>query len=226
MSSGINAVGLPAAHGGLGAAVSLRAAVYIDGFNLYHAIDDLKEPHLKWLNLHALSEKLIRRDETLVRVVWCTAVNTHNLQKMLRWREFRKAQLTVGVVCAEGHFTEEPRRCHQGHDYMHPTEKEGDVNLAINLISDAHLNVFDVAYIISADSDQVATARMFRDRFPEKQIISVSPPGRRHSKEIISLVHDTRAIDRDTVAASLFEGPTIIKNGELKAKRPSQYAPQ
>lgn len=47
MSSGINAVGLPAAHGGLGAAVSLRAAVYIDGFNLYHAIDDLKEPHLK-----------------------------------------------------------------------------------------------------------------------------------------------------------------------------------
>ncbi|MFO1241201.1 MAG: hypothetical protein U1E64_12690 [Sphingomonadaceae bacterium] len=26
-----------------------RVIVYIDGFNLYHAIDDLGQPHLKWL---------------------------------------------------------------------------------------------------------------------------------------------------------------------------------
>ena len=225
MCSAINAVGLPAAHGGLSAAVSLRAAVYIDGFNLYHAIDDLNEPHLKWVNYDALSRRIIRRGEQLARVVWCTAVNTKNHEKMLRWREFRKAQLSVGVVCAQGHFTEEPRRCHQGHDYLHPTEKEGDVNLAINLISDAHLDRFDVAYLITADSDQVATARMFRERFAGKQIISVAPPGRAHSKEIIHWVDDTRVIDRETVAKCLFSGPTIISGGELKAKRPAPYSP-
>ena len=27
----------------------MRVACYIDGFNLYHAIDDLDKPHLKWL---------------------------------------------------------------------------------------------------------------------------------------------------------------------------------
>src|SRR5690606_35598075 len=115
MSSGINAVGLPAAHGGIGAAVFLLAAVYIDGVNHYDAIDDLKENHLKWVNFDALARRIIRRDETLVRVVWCTAVNKNNVQKMLRWREFRKAQISVGVVCVEGHFTEEPRRCHRNH---------------------------------------------------------------------------------------------------------------
>jgi hypothetical protein len=31
---------------------------YIDGFNLYHAIDDLEKPHLKWLDLNALSKRL------------------------------------------------------------------------------------------------------------------------------------------------------------------------
>jgi len=33
---------------------------YIDGFNLYHAIDELAQPHLKWLNLWALSSHLLR----------------------------------------------------------------------------------------------------------------------------------------------------------------------
>lgn len=28
--------------------------VYIDGFNLYHAIDRLNEPSLKWLDLRAV----------------------------------------------------------------------------------------------------------------------------------------------------------------------------
>jgi uncharacterized LabA/DUF88 family protein len=225
MSKDINAVGLPAARGGLSAAVPLRAAVYIDGFNLYHAIDDLNAAHLKWTNYDALSRRIIRRGEELVRVVWCTAVNRKNVQKMLRWREFKKAQLSVGVICAEGHFTEEPRRCPEGHDYFHPTEKEGDVNLAIHLMSDAHLNVFDIAYLVTADSDQVATARMFRDRFEKKQIISVSPPGRSHSKEIIKYVHDIRSIGRETIEECLFREAVIIKNGERLAKRPDAYAP-
>ena len=144
---------------------------------------------------------------------------------MLRWREFRKAQLSVGVICAEGHFIEEPRQCHHGHNYMHPTEKAGDVNLAIHIISDAHLDKFDVAYLVTADSDQVATAKMFRERFPGKQIVSVAPPGRSHSKEIIQHVHDFRVIDRATIEACQFQGATIIKDGVRVAKRPSEYAP-
>ena len=36
-----------------------RVAVYVDGFNLYHALDDLAENHLKWLDLWSLSETLI-----------------------------------------------------------------------------------------------------------------------------------------------------------------------
>jgi hypothetical protein len=33
-----------------------RVIVYIDGFNLYHAIDDLRKPWLKWLDLQAMAE--------------------------------------------------------------------------------------------------------------------------------------------------------------------------
>ena len=226
MNTTIPAAGSPVAPGGPRAAGTvLRAAVYIDGFNLYHAIDDLGAPHLKWLNLGALSERIIRKGEALERVVWCSAVNTKNTQRMLRWRAYRKAQETVGVIVMQGHFTEEPRRCDRGHNYFHPTEKEGDVNLAISLISDAHLGLCDVAYMVTADSDQVATARLFRIRFPDKQIVSVAPPGRRHSKEIIASCHDTRSIRRDVIENCLFPGPTIIRNGQLVAARPAEYEP-
>ncbi len=37
-----------------------RTLTYIDGFNLYHATDDLKEPALKWVDLWKLSETLMR----------------------------------------------------------------------------------------------------------------------------------------------------------------------
>jgi len=226
MSCGIDAVGLPAAPGGPRAAGSvLRAAVYIDGFNLYHAIADLGAPHLKWLDLKALSTRLIRRGEALSRVVWCTAVNTRNQHKMLRWREYRKALEWTGVVPMIGHFTEEPRRCDRGHDYFHSTEKEGDVNLALGVISDGHLDVYDVAYLVSADSDQVATVKMFRERLPNKQIVSVAPPGRSHSKAIIERAHAVKAIRREAIETCLFAGPTIIDGGRLIATRPAQYAP-
>jgi len=226
MNTTIPAAGSPAAPGGPRAAGTvLKAAVYIDGFNLYHAIADLGAPHLKWVNLRALSERIIRRGENLTRVAWCSAVNTKNAQKMLRWRAYRKAQESVGVIVMQGHFTEEPRRCDQGHNYFHPTEKEGDVNFAISLISDAHLGLYDVAYMVTADSDQVATAKLFRTRFPNKAIVSVAPPGRRHSKEIIASCHDTRSIRREVIENCLFPGPTIIRDGRLVAARPAQYEP-
>ena len=206
MSRGIPAVGLPAAPGGQSAAGSvLRAAVYIDGFNLYHSIADLGAPHLKWLNLWRLSERIVRRGESVSRVVWCTAVNKQHVQKMLRWREYRKAVESVGVICMEGHFTEEPRYCPDGHSYFHPTEKEGDVNVAICLISDGHLDLYDVAYLVTGDSDQLATVKMVRQRLPEKQIVSVAPPGRPHSKAVIALSHDARSIRRETLENCLFE---------------------
>jgi len=226
MSLNISAVGLPAAPGGLRAAGRiLRAAVYVDGFNLYHAIDDLGLPHLKWVDLFALSRRLIRSGEELKRVVWCTAVNRKNHLKMLRWREYKKALIASGVVCMEGHFAEEPRKCPDGHSYFQPTEKEGDVHLAICLISDGHLDEYDTAYLVTADSDQVATVKVFRERLPHKEIISVAPPGRSHSKAIIEHSHATRSIKKETIEASLLGGPAIIRDGTLIARRPDQYAP-
>ncbi len=48
-----------------------RVRCYIDGFNLYHAIQDLGKPHLKWVDLMALGEVfLMRRSQRLDAVFY------------------------------------------------------------------------------------------------------------------------------------------------------------
>ncbi|MEI9904239.1 MAG: hypothetical protein WDN06_09830 [Asticcacaulis sp.] len=44
-----------------------RAAFYFDGFNLYHAVDAIKRPYLKWLNLKALGRAIAPSSEAVKR---------------------------------------------------------------------------------------------------------------------------------------------------------------
>ena len=58
--------------------VKKRVSVYVDGFNLYHAIKELciegcKQEHLKWVNLWDLSEKLVGEDEEVTVVKYFSA---------------------------------------------------------------------------------------------------------------------------------------------------------
>src|SRR5829696_5166464 len=55
----------------------------------------------------------------------------------------------------------------------------------LHVFDDAHRDVFDHAYLVTADSDQAATARMFSERFQAKKLTAVCPPGRAHSQHIL-----------------------------------------
>src|ERR1700750_2101613 len=68
-----------------------RAAFYIDGFNLYHAVDAYKRPYLKWLNLKALGRAIAPSSEVVKRVVWCSAVRPQNRGKVKRHENYIKA---------------------------------------------------------------------------------------------------------------------------------------
>jgi hypothetical protein len=77
----------------------MKVACYVDGFNLYHAINDLNKPHLKWLNLWALAESLCRPGETLVKVAYFSAYATWLPAQYARHRKFVTALTHVGVEC-------------------------------------------------------------------------------------------------------------------------------
>jgi len=98
------------------------------------------------------------------------------------------------------------------------------VNVAIHLIGDAFQDKYDNFYLLTADSDQAATAAYFKRMFPGKRLILVAPPGRAHSKHTLSFVAGNKSIWKQTIEACLF--PEIVtKDGKHIVTRPVAYAP-
>jgi hypothetical protein len=103
----------------------------------------------------------------------------------------------------------------------------GDVNIALLLYDDAHQDVFDVAYLLTADSDQGATARMLKKRFPKKRLVSVVPPGMEASKSIMTYADQRYKLNEEVIEQCLLPGVEHepARKGAIAFQRPPEYAP-
>jgi hypothetical protein len=167
-----------------------RVAFYYDAFNLYYGIVALKQPHLKWINLWDLSQSLISKiDQKLVKVVFCTAYNRNDEGKLRRHQTYVKVLEHLGVTCIPGHYIHVPRTCDNcSHAWVVASEKQTDVNLALHLFHDASQDIYDHAYLVTADSDQAASAKMLKTAYSTKRLTSVVPPTKEPSKNILTYV--------------------------------------
>lgn len=204
---------------------------YIDGFNLYHALDDLKDAngdkqhYLKWLNLWALAEKLIDHNTEVVgRVVWCSAEDTINHDKLKRHQAYQAALKSVGVEPILGHFIDAPARCPKCGPFTKPTEKAGDVNVAIQAVSDAISGGVESVYLLTADTDQAGTSKFLREVCPEIPLVIVAPPRQKHSQHLLQYATGSRTVQESTLLACIFP-ITVTKGGKHVVDRPQRYAP-
>lgn len=199
--------------------------MYVDGFNLYYAILELDQPYLKWLNLRRLGESIIpSRSEQLDKILFCSAY-TGKFDKKVRHENYISALKTTGVSVVLGHYTKEPVDCAScGHVWQKNTEKQTDVNVALSLFDDAYQDVFDHAYLVTADSDQAATARLFKARFPQKRLTAVCPPNRHHSQHILSYADAKISLTSDHLDKAVFPG-LVTAEGQSAVIRPPEYAP-
>jgi hypothetical protein len=157
----------------------MRVISYIDGFNLYHAIHDLRRPPLKWVDLWGLTVSLARTGEAVTEVNYFSAYATWLPAAHQRHIEYVKALEHVGVACHMGHFKNKSRTCKScGAQWIQHEEKETDVHMAARIVVDACEDRYDRAIIITADSDIAPALSIVRDRFPKKQLFVVAPPGR------------------------------------------------
>jgi uncharacterized LabA/DUF88 family protein len=201
--------------------MSKRTIVYIDGFNLYHAIDDLREPHLKWVDLWALSEKLLRGDQNLVAVKYFTAYATWRPASYRRHERYVAALEEHGVTPVIGRFKRKTVKCHAKcrQTYITHEEKETDVNIGVHLIADALRDRFDRALVMSADTDLNSAVALARLEAPAKRIDLVAPPNRmgRNSAALFE-------VTKGRVRSSLLPAQITRADGKV-ITRPIEYAP-
>lgn len=209
----------------------IRVACYVDGFNVYHAIDDMSRAtrgelnYLKWLDLRRLmnlfTDPAVHKIEC---VKYFSAYATWMREQHTRHQVYVAALSATGVDVILGKFKEKDIYCKVckstfvGHE-----EKESDVNIACHLIGDAYKDIFDHAFIVSRDSDLSGPIRYLRDHFPKKRVKVIAPPQRGHSKELWALANTRAAIQITHMERCLL--PMEIKGGEgqVVCSMPVQY---
>ncbi|SEK08296.1 6-hydroxy-3-succinoylpyridine 3-monooxygenase HspA [Marinovum algicola] len=206
---------------------------YVDGFNVYHAIDDANRAvrgarsHLKWLNLFSLLQEFTDPAvHSIDAVKFFTAYPTWNKEKTERHKNYTRALECAGVTIIEGQF--KPKTCFCKNcrtNYKAREEKESDVNIAMHLINDAHLDRFDQAFLVTNDSDLLGPVRLLRNTFDDKQIKVIAPPFRRHSKELWAAADKRGQILEEHMERNLLPETANDGSGRVLFRRPDDYRP-
>jgi len=153
---------------------------YIDGFNLYFGLKQKYGRKYLWLDLEKLSNTLLKPYEKLVKVKYFTSRITGNPEKMQRQGIYLDALETLpNVEIFYGKYFINNHKCPNcGNIEQIPTEKMTDVNISTHLLIDAYKNLFDIAILISADTDLTCPVEQILNLFPTKKIILALPPER------------------------------------------------
>lgn len=205
-----------------------RVISLIDGFNLYHAIADLKRPELKWVDLWALSKSFLKTySEELTNVFYFSAYADHISESVLRCQTAYVQALELRAVKPiMGYFKKKYRKCTAcDYKWFSYHEKETDVNIALFLLDLAFKNAFDRALVITNDSDLAPAIRMVRDRFPEKRITTVAPPHSVYNNELIKASSDKTKIRIEHLERCLLPLVVSDRSGLISVSRPHEYMP-
>jgi len=200
-----------------------RVIAYIDGFNLYFGLKDSGWRRYYWLNLQSLVRNLLKPEQKVKAVKYFTARVSQPPDKQKRQTTYIEALGTIAsVTIFFGKYQLNPRHCfHCGHEDAVPNEKMTDVNMAVEMLSDAFQDRFDTALLISADSDLVPPLQRIRKLFPKKRIVIVFPP-HRSSKELKKVAHAYFTIGREVLAKSLLPSE-VRKSDGFVLKRPESW---
>lgn len=191
-----------------------RVIAYIDGYNLYHGLRAKGWKRFYWLNVTKLAEHLLKPGQILTATKYFTTVIKRPDDKRRRQTLFLEALQTVpSLQIFYGQFLEDFVTCrHCGHTYITHHEKMTDVNISVELMTDAFQNNFDLALLISADSDLVGPLQAVRQSFPHKRVIVAFPP-KRSSFALKQIANASLHIGHNELSKSLFPSPVIKDSG-------------
>lgn len=198
----------------------MNVYVYVDGFNLFHRA--LRGTPYKWLDLCALSARLLDRADTVEVVRYFTARVSARAGKPDSPRNqqvYLSALSTLPQVRFHyGRFlpktkkrplVSDPRTFVEVHDVE---EKGSDVNLASHLLNDAWLARSDAVLVMSQDTDLIEPIRMVSKGL-KVPVGLVWLDGRAPDRKMATAATFVRHVTKSDLAASQFSNPLKRKDG-------------
>lgn len=197
-----------------------RVIAYVDGYNLYYGIREESWQRYLWLDLPALAKSLLRESQDLLLTKYFTTRISSPEPKRKRQSDYLEALQTHcgdSLKMFFGHYQSDPWKCERCNQIVQvPHEKKTDVNIAVEMMTDAFRDEFDTALLISADSDLVPAVLAIRRLFSDKRIVVAFPPARQ-SMELANAADVHISIGRAKLSRSQL--PEVIKKADRRELR-------
>jgi hypothetical protein len=203
----------------------MKVKVYIDGFNLYYGA--VKNSPYKWLNLEKMCRLLLPQD-SIQSIKYFTALvdpRPNDPEKRKRQETYLRALRTIpNLSIYEGFFlTHEINMPKVGGGFarvIKTEEKGSDVNLASHLLIDGFMNNYELAVVVSNDSDLLMPIRFVTEELGKP--VGLLNPHRSHpSAALIPHVLFIKHIRFGVLAKSQFD--IILTDSQGKFSKPANW---
>lgn len=183
---------------------SIKIAVYIDGFNMFHHMKKVFWKKYYWLDYWKLAKQFWWHNEKIIKVAYFTAYFRRDKAWEKRHKLYVRALNNVGVETILGKYQEvskvfynrgynivsfllkpflrwlpqsiQKKLLPQRLEYKNFEEKRTDVNIAVNILQDGLLDKYDKCFIMSWDSDISPAIESVKKLKQDKQFILLLPP--------------------------------------------------
>jgi hypothetical protein len=203
--------------------LEMKTIVYVDGFNLYYGA--LRGTRYKWLDLQKLSQLLLPKHQ-IVGIKYFTAkvsARPNDPGQPTRQQTYLRALRTVSnLEIIFGHFLAHEiymplaGNPNQAVKVIKTEEKGSDVNLAAHLVNDGHRGRYEVAVLITNDSDLLEPLKMAR--YELNLPVGILNPQKRPSRVLLQHASFIKEIRSGVLRASQF--PSVLRDASGTFHKP------
>lgn len=206
----------------------MRTVIYVDGFNLYYRT--LKNTPYKWLNLNVLFKNILNESNEIELIRYFTArvSGKKDPNQPRRQQIYLEALTTIPYLSIHyGNFlVKQNRRPISGSNPQRFVwvdnfeEKGSDVNLASYLIHDGWKDLYDVAVVVTSDTDLVEPIKLVSQDL--EKTVGIISPSKSCPKGLESVADFRKHIRKAHLKKSLFPDTLTTSNGK-KIQKPDTW---
>lgn len=203
----------------------LRTVFFVDGFNVYHSVCSacrvLDTQGIKWLDIRSLFRNhlyLIGTAAVLTDVHYYTAYAEHlsklHPDKIRRHKAYVRALTASRVQVRISSFKRKDSwDTYTNQQFLTHEEKETDVAMACAVLEGAARDEFDIAVLVTGDTDLRPCVHAFQRLYPEKRLLFAFPFDRKN----VDLAHaapGSFALSAESYAKHQFPVRVLLPSGK------------
>jgi len=198
----------------------MKTNIYIDGFNFYYGC--IKGTSYHWLDVGKMCRLLLPKDQ-IHRIKYFTALveaRANDPDQPMRQKTFLRALQTIPnleIILGTflSHEVNMPRSpIGSGYVKVIKTEEKGsDVNIATHLLMDGFRNDYELAVVVSNDSDLLMPIQIITREF--KKPVGLLNPQKHTSVALLPHVQFVKKIRGTVLNNSLFPDVMSDKDGQF-----------